>query len=136
MRRKRQNYAFRSRRNHRRVDGHHDPLGLFQQAFQLNTGHGTIPQCSTCQLAAKDDPDASFPCEECPFPLPEQYYPAYRTLIDVAEVTEAPNPENTEEPFRFLKIDPAWLSLAIQARRLSPQDFDLCLYVRRFVNAG
>ena len=106
-----------------------------QQTFQLNTGHGTIPQCSTCRIAAEDDPEASFPCEMCPFPLPEQYYPVYRTLIDVAEVMESPNPDNPDEPLRFLKIAPAWLSLAIQARRLSPQDFDLCLYVRRHVNA-
>ena len=57
--------------------------------------------------------------------------PRYR-WIDVAEVMESPNPDNPDEPLRLLKIDPAWLSLAIQARRLSPQDFDLCLYVRRY----
>ena len=64
----------------------------------------------------------------------KSHNPAYRTLIDIAEVTEVPNSENEKEPLRLLKIDPQWLGLAIQARRLSPQDFDICLYVRRFVN--
>lgn len=84
---------------------------------------------------AKEDPSAPYPCEDCPFPLPEQYYPVYHTIIDVSEVMETPNQANDQEPFRYLKIDPDWLSLAIQARRLSPSDFDLCLYVRRYVNA-
>ena len=53
----------------------------------------------------------------------------------MAEITERPNPDNPEEPLRFLKIDPDWLGLAIQARKLSPQDFDLRLYIRRFINA-
>ena len=40
--------------------------------------------------------------------------PRYR-WIDVAEVMESPNPDNPDEPLRFLKIAPDRLSLAIQA---------------------
>ena len=39
MRSKRQHSAFRARRNHRRVEGHHDPLGLFQQTALPTLGH-------------------------------------------------------------------------------------------------
>ena len=66
-------------------------------------------------------------------PLPaasRQYYPSYRHPIDVAEIPKRP-PRQPGRALSFLKIDPDWLSLAIQARRLSPQDFDLLPVVRR-----
>ena len=53
----------------------------------------------------------------------------------MAEVSEVPDPDHPEQHLRLLKIDPQWLALAIESRRLSPQDFDLCLHIRRYINA-